>query len=229
MRKIYMLLFGLLPLIAPAQFSYYFDGDSSKMGVLGADVEYDLVVRNLDTSHSLNLRWRIISHDFVSPDWQDYVCDEICYTPVKRFNDIVLSADTAFPIIHHVRMKTVAGTGTSTLCFFDVNDSANTIQCKTVTAITDTTVGITTVRKEANLGQNIPNPFSSTSIINYELTSSKGYLKIHDLTGKLVNEIYLNNTKGQVTVGEKLDAGLYFYSLWENGKMVASRRMQVID
>lgn len=229
MRKLYILLFAFLPMIASAQFSYYFTGDSTKVDALGTDVAYDLVVKNLDTTHPINLRWRIISNSFVSSEWKDYVCDEICYTPIIRYNDIVLNPDTAFPIIHHVRMKNDHGTGTSTLCFFDVADSANTIQCKTVTAISDTTVGITKIKKEASLGQNTPNPFSHTAVISYELSGSAGYLKIHDLTGKLVSDIYLNNSKGQVTVGDKLDAGLYFYSLWEDGKMVASRRMQVIE
>lgn len=229
MRKIYAFILALLPIVASAQFSFEYADDSSKVDELGSDVAFDLVVKNLDPVNAKDVRWRIVSNDFVSTDWKDYVCDYVCYTPVVRSNDITLLPDTSFPIIHHIRMKTEHGTGTSTLCFFDVNDSANTIQCRTLTAISDTTVGVNTVKKEASLGQNTPNPFNNVSVVKYELTESTGYLKIHDLTGKLVKEIYLINNRGQVTLGDQLDAGLYFYSLWENGKIVASRRMQVID
>lgn len=229
MKKIYAILLAFLPLMASAQFNYEFTGDSVVLDELGRDIEFDLEVVNLDPTNAQTVRWRIINNDFVSAEWEDYVCDVVCYTPAKRWNDIVLEPDTTFPIIHHIRMRTDHGTGTSTLCFFDPADSAATIQCKTITAISDTTVGIEILQQQTSLNQNSPNPFSNHTSIRYELSSSDGYLKIHDLTGKLVREFYLNSSRGQVIVDESLEAGLYFYSLWDSGQMVGSKRMQVVD
>ncbi len=136
MKQLYIFLFALMPVLANAQsFTYEYNDDSSKIAHLGKDMEFDLNVTNLDANNPLDIRWRIVDIDFVSNDWKDYVCDEICYTPNKRFNDFTLSADTVFPIIHHISMNDLHGIGTSTLCFFDKDDSANTVQCLTLTAI----------------------------------------------------------------------------------------------
>lgn len=230
MKKIYAVLLAVLPLLASAQFSYDFAGDSVTVDELGSDIEFNLNVVNLDPNNAQTVRWRITSNNFVSSEWEDYVCDVVCYTPNKRWNDIVLNADTTFPIIHHIRMRTDHGTGTSTLCFFDPTDSAATVQCRTLTAISDTTVSVEPVGvKSSSLSQNTPNPFRNSTIINYELSSPNGYLKIHDLTGKLVREIPLTSSRKQVIVGEDLEAGLYFYTLWDNGKLAGSKRMQVVD
>lgn len=232
MKKIYTLLVALLPLFATAQFTYDFSGDSAKVDYLGIDVDYDLEVVNLSSTNQ-TVRWRILSNAFPSSSWQDYVCDEVCYTPNKRWNDIILKGDTTFPIIHHIRMKVDTGLGTSTLCFFNPNDSANTLQCKTLSAraLPDTTTAVAKViaRPTGSLSQNSPNPFISRTSINYELISNTGFIRVHDLTGKLVKQIPLSNQKGQVIISDHLDAGLYFYSLWDDNKMVASKRMQVIE
>ena len=39
----------------------------------------------------------------------------------------------------------------------------------------------------------------------------------------------LNKQSGSVNLQGQLESGIYFYSLWENGAMVDSKRMQVID
>ncbi len=81
----------------------------------------------------------------------------------------------------------------------------------------------------SSLSQNAPNPAKDITVINYQLASSNGTLKFHDLTGKLVKEITLNGKQGQYTLHGELESGIYFYSLWENGAMIDSKRMQVID
>ena len=353
MKKIYTLIIALLPLFAVAQFTYVHTDADTKVEHLGSDIEFNLAVTNLDASNPMDIRWRISTNNFVSTEWKDYVCDEICYTPNKRFNDIALNADTTFPIIHHISMNEVHGMGSSTLCFFDKDDSANTVQCLTLTAystpmlLTDTllvsgtdyevilgevyTVSVTTYTlytdayvldagtiqflvidgeiyvfeggefvpyedeietvilgttyhiingfaftkagnqytlvgayKETTiagaaaiiidgdtfvmhsgsyaplgleefaistsfLNQNTPNPFVRNTVIEYAFTGAEGTINIHDLTGKLVRQINLTNKAGKLTVGDDLQAGLYFYSLYSDGMMIDTKRMQVMD
>jgi len=78
------------------------------------------------------------------------------------------------------------------------------------------------------LGQNAPNPFQGQTNIEYSLTSGMGSLKVQDLTGKIVMDFPLNQQNGIVTLQGQLEAGVYFYSLWEDGRMLDSKRMQVI-
>ena len=233
MKKLYTVLIAFLPLISGAQFSYIFDGPAVKTDTLGKDVKFELSLISLDSTDSNLVKWRIVDNDFVNTNWKDYVCDYLCYTPNVRTNEFYLQPLDTFPIWHYVRMKSAFGTGTSTMCFFYPSDSANTVQCQTVTAIADNTAPPLSVNKvvprSAGLEQNAPNPFTSRTTINYELPSGNGSLKIHDLTGKLVKEFELSNNKGQVIFSDHLDAGLYFYSLWDDTKMIDSKRMQVIN
>lgn len=86
-----------------------------------------------------------------------------------------------------------------------------------------------TILKSGSLSQNVPNPYISRTVINYEMKSEIGRLRIHDLTGNLVLEYILSAKSGQITISDHLDAGLYFYSLWDDREMIDSKRMQVID
>ncbi len=81
----------------------------------------------------------------------------------------------------------------------------------------------------SSISQNAPNPARDFTLINYQLATSMGTLKFHDLTGKLVKQVTLNDKTGQYRMNGELESGIYFYSLWENGTMIDSKRMQVID
>ncbi|GAB5538826.1 MAG: hypothetical protein Salg2KO_09290 [Salibacteraceae bacterium] len=133
-KNILIPILALLPIIGFSQFTYEYNGDSVIVGHLGEDVEFDLDVTNLDENNVQNIKWRIVSNDMPNPAWNDYVCDILCYDAEKRSNVFPMNADTIFPIIHHISMNEVHGMGWSELCFFDPNDSANTIECRTLTA-----------------------------------------------------------------------------------------------
>jgi hypothetical protein len=355
MKHLYLYLLACLPLLMQAQFTYEYNDDSVKIAHLDKDLEFNLDVTNLDANNPQDIRWRIVEIDFVSNEWADYVCDEICYTPSKRFNDFTLSADTVFPIIHHISMEEMHGMGTSTLCFFNKDDSANTVQCLTLTGISTpmivadtltvagtsnefiegvvytvnggtytehsdyqiidgmryqmlvidgtvyyydyedgefveymdaeemeiagttytiidgmaftvngtvyTAIGAYTatkvdgeevivigsdtfelfeggyvplgyesfVEKSEFLAQNSPNPLSGQATIKYAFTGNDGVINIHDLTGKLVQFVNLQNKKGTVRLNSELQAGLYFYSLQSDGVVIDTKRMQVLD
>ena len=82
-----------------------------------------------------------------------------------------------------------------------------------------------------SLSQNIPNPFSNTSIIRYELPeTSSGEIEIMDIIGKVWKSIKLNHAKGQVVVeASEFPTGTYFFSLKVNGKTVATRKMVCVE
>lgn len=78
------------------------------------------------------------------------------------------------------------------------------------------------------LTQNIPNPFTDNTIINYTLPqyTEKAILMVTDLNGRML--LQYNLTKGskqQIINGGKLNAGIYVYSLIVNGNEVISKRM----
>lgn len=86
--------------------------------------------------------------------------------------------------------------------------------------------------REAKLFQNLPNPFSETTVIRYELpkTAGNAYLQVFDMSGRMLRNIALPHAQeiGQVEISAgELMPGTYTYSLVVSGKMVDSKRMVV--
>jgi photosystem II stability/assembly factor-like uncharacterized protein len=92
---------------------------------------------------------------------------------------------------------------------------------------------ISIVPKDYVLFQNYPNPFNQFTIINVQCTiKSRINIKVYDITGKevltLVNQLY-NSGKHEVRVdGGNLGSGIYFYSLYVDGKMIDTKKAILI-
>jgi hypothetical protein len=80
------------------------------------------------------------------------------------------------------------------------------------------------------LGQNTPNPFRTSSVIEYSLPANEleASLIIFNLNGQTIKEYKLNETKGNVTIEEGvLGKGMYLYSLVSNGEEIITKKMIV--
>jgi len=78
------------------------------------------------------------------------------------------------------------------------------------------------------LSQNVPNPFTSNTIINYQLppNSSNAIIGVFDLTGKMLLQYNLAKAGNQINIsGSTLAAGIYIYSLIVNGNEVVGKKM----
>jgi hypothetical protein len=78
------------------------------------------------------------------------------------------------------------------------------------------------------LSQNVPNPFTSNTIISYQLPANSGnaIIAVFDLTGKMLLQYNLAKAGNQITInGSSLAAGIYIYSLIVNGSEVVSKKM----
>lgn len=94
---------------------------------------------------------------------------------------------------------------------------------------------ITEVPKEFELEQNYPNPFNSISNIKYKISSlggsSTSYVKIivYDIIGReiqtIVNDKYTPGTYEVNFNGNNISSGVYFYSLFADGKKIDTKRM----
>lgn len=85
-----------------------------------------------------------------------------------------------------------------------------------------------------SLKQNYPNPFNPVTNISFELQrSALVSLKVYDVSGAEVETLVNNETMhaGSTTMlynADKLSSGIYFYSLFIDGRKVDTRKMMLI-
>jgi hypothetical protein len=79
------------------------------------------------------------------------------------------------------------------------------------------------------LQQNAPNPFNSSTLINYYIPSmnNNAQMVITSSAGQVVKSVILSNSgSGQVTINAgELAAGTYFYTLYIDGKLAGTKQM----
>ena len=90
--------------------------------------------------------------------------------------------------------------------------------------------------KPAELLQNIPNPFSNKTTIQFKISDvdvNFSELSVFDYSGKVIMQFpvqAMKNTIGKVELNlEDIPNGIYYYSLFINGKRVDTKKMSVIN
>jgi hypothetical protein len=81
-----------------------------------------------------------------------------------------------------------------------------------------------------SLQQNIPNPFSQTTVIRYILpqTCNSALIVISNTAGNIIRQIPLSVSDGtdSITIeGGALSAGIYYYSLYVDNKLIDTKQM----
>lgn len=94
---------------------------------------------------------------------------------------------------------------------------------KNTTGISESNTG------DAFLSQNVPNPFTRTTEIRYQLPAGtqRAAIGIYDMNGKELRQIPLGaETKGAITINAaELQAGMYLYTLIVDGRAFDTKRM----
>ena len=85
----------------------------------------------------------------------------------------------------------------------------------------------------AELYQNIPNPFNENTVIKYSISEIDSYamINVYDLQGSQVKSFRISQTgEGEIQIpGSDLNPGLYIYNLLVDGFEVSSMRMVLTE
>ncbi len=80
------------------------------------------------------------------------------------------------------------------------------------------------------LGQNTPNPFKTSTVIEYSLPEgeTEASILLLNLNGQTLKEFKLTAIKGSITIeSNTMQKGMYLYSLIANGEEIATKKMIV--
>ena len=100
---------------------------------------------------------------------------------------------------------------------------------KTITIVDVTSTQEPKAKETEYLGQNIPNPFSNTTVIPYYVPyGSSGLLQIHNTKGEFINEYALQqgNNRLDISMGS-YKAGVYLYSIVIDNERKGTKRIVV--
>lgn len=258
MLRKFTLLLTFFPFIGFAQLNAEWHSEDIQYGFLGDDIGFDYTLTNdTNVTLDITWRFEHELANSTGT-WEDYMCEGIfvCWPSFVRRNTFQLEAGQEVDMYHHIQTFSGGDTGTfvSTAHIWVGNDSLNAMEFTVTvvvglkTEIDGTTayiihgdtfemwdgelvpLSVNSVEAESitHLTQNSPNPFSFSSVVNYNLESGEaGKLVIYDLVGKEVQTMPLNSRSGIVTLSG-LEAGVYFYSLWADDRLIDSKRMQVV-
>ena len=84
----------------------------------------------------------------------------------------------------------------------------------------------------AELKQNVPNPFGSTTEIEYSLPKSAedGKIEVYNSNGQVIKTVRLSSGKGTIDVNNNsLSSGNYFYRMIVDGKVIDTKKMTVAN
>jgi hypothetical protein len=143
---------------------------------------------------------------------------------VQRYDDLKPGSDKSQRIMDGITMIREGADWAQVavrnpLVRLNINDHSNLID------------GVDLTAKSAWVGQNYPNPFTGSTVIDYELTNaSEVSFSVMDLTGRKVIE----ENQGMMSAGKhnytlktsNLEAGVYFYTL-QAGSFIQTKQMIV--
>jgi hypothetical protein len=90
------------------------------------------------------------------------------------------------------------------------------------------TVGAKVMAKACSIDQNLPNPFSTSTVIPYKITEyiKSAYIAFYNQRGQLIEKVEINERgEGSYSFSHDSSSQVYFYSLIVDGVKVDSKKM----
>ncbi|MEL6653782.1 MAG: T9SS type A sorting domain-containing protein [Bacteroidota bacterium] len=223
--KLFCLLIVSLPQFVSAQgFTFGFGADTLVFAAPNTFAIADGLVKNQIDS-AVNYTWYIDSIDS-PPDWNIYICDKnICYTPATLTEEFFLDPDEEGIFKLNVDVGS-PGIGYVYMTIKRQDDSTQmihqTVQINAALSDIDPLLeaGVT-------MSQNMPNPAVGSTMVEVDLKGRTGEIRLTDLTGRSIQTYQLSGQDRSVEIAADLPAGVYFYTLWMEGRPLISRKMQL--
>jgi hypothetical protein len=160
-----------------------------------------------------------------------YFCWFECYTEIVSLSPDVVTIDagTSTSVFRaYLETSAIPGISMSSYCFFDANNTSDSV-C--VEYLFDATTGLIDIPSSKNyISKPYPNPASEITnfYVNVLKGSKNARIKVFNMLGAEVKEIAIPENKNTLKINvSDLKSGIYFYSLWVNGKSTGTGKLMV--
>jgi hypothetical protein len=228
MKKLYLILsFAVISLGAFAQSftatNIYFSGDPMNF------IEGHATINNISGTAKDVYVVRTVNN--LAPNHNSYFCWVQCYTPQvdvsPDFINIPAGGNTDL-FRGDLEVNATPGNSQVTYCFYD---AANMSDSVCVEYNYPTFTGIADLPANKNfISKAYPNPASDVAnfYVKVDKSSKNAQLKFFNMLGAQVKEVMVSNAKNSIKVNvSDLKAGIYFYSLWVDGKSTVTGKLMV--
>jgi hypothetical protein len=228
MKKIYLLVCLVVISLGVNAQSFtlsntYFSGDPMYF------VEGHTTITNISNTPKNVYVQRVVNN--LAPNHNSYFCWVQCYSAqVSTSPDFITIQPGADTSIFRGDLETnlTPGNSTVTYCFYDANNHGDFVcvdfNYPTFTGLADSPAGKNFISKA------YPNPTSDVAnfYVNIEKSGKNATLKFFNMLGAQVKEVDVTNAKNSIKVNvSDLKAGIYFYSLWVDGKSTTTGKLMI--
>lgn len=197
------------------------------------EMEYGLHSENT-TNNSVSIGLKRYEIDVVTGS-ENYFCWHVCYSPTPAGDlpvwtaqdALVMDPDSVYSNFHAYHRPTgTTGVSEYRYVFYDKNNLDDTLSI--TFTFNASPVGIEDAVAKDKLAI-YPNPVADVAHVAYNLPGKgEAKLALHNMLGSKVKEIKLNSNENKLNLSVvDLNPGVYFYTLIQDDKTIATKRLVV--
>lgn len=203
-------------------------GDASSI-----ELDYGLHSENA-TNNTVTVGLRRYEVDVTSGS-QNYFCWNVCYSPTDAGvrqtwvaqDALIMETDSVYTNFHAYHRPTgTTGLSVYRYVFYNKTDLNDTISVTITFNASPNSVNELTAAEKLTI---YPNPVANMAHITYKLENNdEAKLELHNMLGSKVKEIKLDATQNKLDLSVRdLNPGVYFYTLVQDNKAIATKRLVV--
>jgi hypothetical protein len=228
MKRIYLLIIALCVTGAVSAQSLQLSGITIT-GDPAWLLEGRAIVENVSSSPVDVIVERVVDNTF--PGHVSYFCWVQCYASfisVSPDHISLMPGDTTSSFRGDLEPSGITGISEVSYCFYDKNNIADSVCVKYTYS---GTTGLEDIPANKNfVSKPYPNPATDHVSFSYNLANagSNAELRFFNMLGSQVKSIVLNDTRGTQKINiNELKSGLYFYTLFVDGKNISSNKLMI--
>jgi len=199
----------------------------------GSPDDFEMAVRTNVKNVSSTTKQVLVKSQVISKPENtiNFFCWELCYGPavVVAPTSLTLEPNQSVNNFHgYYRPQGMAGIASIVYTFYDQENPSDSVQF--VVQFNASAAGISSVAAPAVNVSVYPNPAIETAFIRYTLSKApvNVSVEVYNMLGSKVRTYPVTSSDGIIEIPvDELQAGLYFYSFQENGKVIRSGRITI--